>query len=242
MDIIQAQYFLDVIEKEKKAENNATPFVHGTTFTDCLKTHHIDTERNINGNKIQAHTIYGLWDRYLIAVGEVEKEQKDTVTTKGGNKKTKPVIKPPMVFTDAADMHMQRMYNWLTTEYTERYKSITISEEQTWLKKIIRFVVLRRIMENKYEMWITTGKGFMDPEIGLRIAEIYRIKYVKPEIARLIHASIPPKHLTEDQIKQISQAVIEGVLDLLSQDPAQYLPEAKRKRFTLIEGGSAINE
>jgi hypothetical protein len=136
--------YLDAIEKEKKAENNAVPFVYGNTFTDCLKTHHIDTEREINGNKIQAHTIYGLWEKYLIATGAVEEGQTVITTTKGGKKKALPVIKPPKMFTDEAEKHMQQMYNWLTTEYTDRYKSITTTEEQAWIKTIIRFTVLRR--------------------------------------------------------------------------------------------------
>lgn len=243
MDIIDAQYF---IEKEKEAENYAVPFIEGVHFTDCLRMNLIETELEVDvkesTRKLQAHRIYGLWETYLAATGEVTKET-ITTKTKGGKIKTKPVVKQPSIFTGFADDHMKKMYTWLTTEYTDMYKAISTKAECTWLETVIRFTVLRRIMENKYKRWITTGSGFADPGVAARVAEIYRMKYVLPELARVVN-SVFLKHkerTAEDWERRMAQDVIMGVFDLLRSDPVRLLPPVKPNNITtLIEGSDAV--
>lgn len=237
MDIDDAQYFL---EKEKLAENYAVPFVYGVNFSDCLRIHMIDTEIEVDGKKIQAARIYGLWDTYLIAIGEVT-GQTVAAKTKSGKKKEKPVVKHPDKFTDLADYHMKKMLLWLTADYTELYKSFATEEEQTWLSTVIRFIVYRRITETKYHKWMTTGKGFADIEVARKIADVYRFKYEMPSIARLIHEKFESHKKDEpppdEWRKQLAQEIITGVFDLLRADRLRLLPPVGPDDMPQIEGG-----
>lgn len=236
MDITDAQLFL---EKEKEAENYAVPFVYGVNFSDCLRMHFISTELEVDGKKIQAHRIYGSWETFLIAAGEITGKTIAT-KTRGGKEKEKPVAKLPDVFTGIADSHIKKMYTWITTDYTDAYKSIATEDEQTWLEAVIRFTVYRRIMEAKYHKWMTTGKGFADRDVALKIGEIYRFKYEMPQIARLIHEKLlhHKDREAEEWEKQLSQEIITGVFDLLRVDRLRLLPPVPPDEPLQIEGGA----
>jgi len=242
MDITDAQYFL---EKEKEAENYAVPFVAGGNFSDCLRMYHFEAELEVDVNagtkKIQAHRIYGLWETYLIAIGEVTGET-ITIKTKSGKSKEKPIAKQPDIFTGSAKDHMEKMYDWITTQYTDGYKAITTKKEQEWLKTVIRFAVLRRIMEYKYHKWLTTGKGFADTGVAMRVAEIYRFKYEIPEIARLINTKFltHKDRAAEDWEKKMAQDIIIGIFDMLREDRLRLLPPINPNEMPLIEGEDAI--
>lgn len=235
MDIINAQYFL---EKEKEEENYATPFVYGVSFSDCLRMNGLETELEVDGKKIQAHRIFGLWETYLIATGVVTGVTVIT-KTKSGKEKEKPVAKLPDIFTDVSDAHQKKMYTWLTTEYTDTYKSIATESEKVWLEQVIRFTVYRRIMEAKYRKWITTGKGFADPSIPFRIAEVYRFKYEMDSLARLIHEKllVHKDRKPEEWEKKLKEDLIAGLFDLLRTDRLRLLPPVNPENIPLLEDG-----
>jgi hypothetical protein len=58
-------------EQERRAEQAALPYVYGVSFTDCLRINHIVTELLVDEKVIQAHRVYGAWNAFLIAIGEV---------------------------------------------------------------------------------------------------------------------------------------------------------------------------
>jgi hypothetical protein len=223
IDITDAQRFLEI---EFKAENYAIPFVYGVNFSDCLRMNGIDTEIEVDGKKIQAHRIYGLWETFLIGIGETTGQTIITKTPKG-KEKEKPVVKQPTRFADVADSLIKKMQTWITTDHTDVYKSLVQENETDWLETVIRFAVYRRIMENKYHKWMTTGKGFADPSVATRIAEVYRFKYEMPNLARLIHEKLlvhKDHHEPEDWEKRLSQDIITGLFDLVRVDRLRLLP------------------
>jgi hypothetical protein len=223
MDINDAQ---QILEKEIEAENYAVPFVYGVNFSDCLRMNGIDTEIEVDGKKIQAHRIYGLWETALIGIGETTGQTTITKTPKG-KEKEKPVVKRFTRFTDVADDLIKKIFAWITTDYTDPYKSIVQASEVEWLETVIRFVVYRRIMENKYYKWITKKRGFADSDVAAKIAEIYRFKYEMPYVARLIHEKLlaHKDHVpAEEWEKKLSQDIITGLFDLLRVDRLRLLP------------------
>lgn len=182
-------------EEERRAEQAAVPFVYGVSFTDCLRINGIATELEVEGKVIQAHRIYGAWNTFLTAIGEVTGERV-TTTTRRGKTKEKPVVKQPTLLTEASHFR-EKLFDWIRSGYGEAYKAIQTDEEMTWLKQVIRFVVYQRIMENKYHQWVTSGSGFVDEAVAHKMAEIYRFRYEMPAVARLIHATLL-KHKDRD--------------------------------------------
>lgn len=225
-DVELAQNF---IEAQIKLENYAVPFVHGVTYSDCLRINNIETEKEIDGKKIQAHRIYGQWDTILIAIGEVT-ERVITVKTKSGKTKEKIIAKQPTNFINADSLTTKIYNDWALPKYS----SAVTEEETQWLEIIIRFIVYRRIMENIYHKWVTTGKGFADPSVATRIADIYRFRYEMPYVARLINEKMlhHKDREAEGWEKQLSQDIIAGVFDLLRADRLRLLPPVDPKQLT----------
>jgi hypothetical protein len=204
---------IQAIEQEKEAERLALPFVSGVSFIDCLRANGIETEIEVDEQKIEAHRIYGAWTSFLIATGEVTGE---VVGTKS---RQKPVVKRPSVLTTEADQLIKKMVTWITTSYSKRYRPLSTGKEAQWLSTIIRFVVMSRIMENKYHQWITTGQGFVDPSVGSRVAEIYRLRYEMPQVARIIYKTLQHyEGLAEQERKQLGEAIVTGIFDRLRVD------------------------
>lgn len=122
------------------------------------------------------------------------------------------------------------MYDWITTGYSKIYQAITTDEEQEWLQTVIQFVVYQRIMEGKYQAWLTSGAGFVDEAVAHKMAEIYRFRYEMPTVARLIHATllIHKDREAEDWEKRLAQQIIAGVFDLLRVDRLGTLPPVEK--------------
>lgn len=218
-----------VVEKEARAERSALPFVYGVNFSDCLRAHGIEQVKEIDGQTIHAHRIYGAWNTFLRVEGFVTGEVV-TTTTKKGKTKEKPVVKRLVVLTDVADSLMKKMFHWITSNYTGVYKSIKADEEKKWLEQVIRFVVCQRIMEDKYHQWITSGQGFADEAVAHKIAEIYRFRYEMPSVARLVHATLLVHKDREAEAweKRLAEDIITGVFDLLRVDRLGTLPPIEK--------------
>ena len=103
------------IERERRAEQHALPFVYGVNFTDCLRINGIATERLVDGRTIHAHRIYGAWKAYLRACGKLTREGV-TTTTKTGRTREQPVVKEPVDLSEAEQLS-QKMFTWMTTSY-----------------------------------------------------------------------------------------------------------------------------
>ena len=211
--------------------------VYGVNFTDCLRVSGVSTELRVEGQVIAAHRIYGAWMAFLRAEGKVTGETV-TIMTKKGRQRHKPKVSRPTLFTVEAEPLMERMFEWITTSYGEAYRSIKIDEEKAWLQTIIRFVVYQRLMENKYEQWITEGVGFVDEKVAQTMAEVYRFRAEMPELARLIHATLLEHRdrEAEDWEKRLAEEVIAGVFERLRVDRLRSLPPVEKR--VQIEGGA----
>jgi hypothetical protein len=205
------------VEQEKRAEQAALPFVYGVNFTDCLRINGVATGLVVDGKTVQAHRIYGAWQRFLRAEGLVTGDLSE------------------------AEHLTQRMFTWITTSYSATYQAIATEDERQWLQIILRFVVMRRIMENKYTKWVTSGSGFVDEAVARKIAEVYRFQYEMPTVARLIHATLlrHSDHEAEEWEKKLAQEIIAGIFDLLRVDRLGTLPPVKKGEL-LIEGKEAL--
>jgi hypothetical protein len=227
------------IEQERRAEQAALPFVYGVSFTDCLRTNGVATELEVNGKVIQAHRIYGAWNAFLIAIKEVT-EERITTTTKKGKVKDLPKVLRPTVLTNAASF-MEKMFEWITTRYSEAYQLMTQKEEKEWLRTVIRFVDNPRIMENKHHEWITSGQGFVDETVAQKMAEIYHFRDVLSSVARLIHATllVHKGREAEEWEKRRALEIITGVFDKLRVDRLGALPPIEKVE-RLSEGKETV--
>jgi hypothetical protein len=218
----------EFIEQERRAEQAALPFVYGVSFTDCLRINGIATELEVEGKMIQAHRIYGAWNAFLIAIKEVT-EERITTTTKKGKVREKPVVKQPMNLASAG-IFMEKMFEWITTRYSKAYQSMTQKEEKEWLRTVIRFVVYQRIMENKYQQWITSSQGFVDETVARKISEIYRFRSEMSSVARLIHATllVHKGRKAEEWERRVAEEIITGVFDKLRVDRLGALPSIEK--------------
>ena len=227
-------------EEERRAEQAAVPFVYGVSFTDCLRINGVATELEVEGKVIQAHRVYGAWNTFLIAIGEVTGEH-TTTTTRSGKSREKPVVKQPTVFTDEAERLGEKLFDWIRSSYGEAYKAIKTDEEKAWLKQIVRFVVYQRIMENKYHQWVTRGSGFVDEAVAHKMAEIYRFRYEMPAVAKLIHATllVHKDRDAEEWEKKLAEAIIAGIFDRLRVDRLGSLPPVEKKAL-ITDGKEAV--
>ena len=56
---------------------------------------------------------------------------------------------------------------WLQTCYAQRYQAITTQAEQDWFEQVTQLVVVRKIMERKYEAFVYEhGESFADPWVA----------------------------------------------------------------------------
>jgi hypothetical protein len=263
----ELQYF-DFHKKEAQAERDAVPFVCGYSFSDCLRINGIkpdimvrvkDRKGDITIEKIEAYTVYGSWEKYLKETEQVTGKT-TTKILKSGKEKTELEVVTPIILINNVETHIEKMYTWLTTQYTDRYKSITKDEDQDWLKTIIRVTVLRRIMKNKFYSQRDTGNGFMDITVYESIKWIFNVDEAKEEIAKLSHkgcydgvskaiqlnerinAELKEKEILQDIATSAAVEAVREILPSLIETLVKHLPLLEKGRFTMIEGGNAANE
>lgn len=237
-EIQEVQYF-DFHKKEAQAERDAVQFVCGYSFSDCLRIHRIkpnitvlveDRKGKTTRETIEAHKIYGAWKDYLKATGQVTGDT-ITIITESGKEKTEPVVIMPRILS--INTHIEDMYNWLTINHTVRYKAIKTQADKDWLKTIIRMVVLRRIMENKYERHRDTGDGFIDQKVYERIYSIYSVYKAQEKFAETSYrGSYNGVSKAIQEYEQISDELKQELKQELAKEVAK---EVVKELFPVIE-------
>lgn len=122
---------------ERYAERAAITAVNGEDFTECVRLNNLPTSitvecmrprKGLVEETFRAQDIYRAWAKY-------ERLHQDRIIscTLHGN----------------AEFMTKGFVHWLTTEYTPRYRSITLTKDLDWLLHIAQLATWRRIMEAK---------------------------------------------------------------------------------------------
>lgn len=100
-----------------------------------------------------------------------------------------------------------RLYqNWLTTEFSERYRCLTTERQRDWLTGVVRLVIVRHLLEHKCVCSLIEGRpAFADRWVGSVMGYLYLYHRLPGEQARLVH------HIVRDPDKQ--HALVEQFLD-----------------------------
>lgn len=176
------------IALDQIAERRAITVLRGVTFIDCLKMCGLAPMLTVQTPEGKTITIRGsdvydsrTWAKFLSNTHQAEDLYQ--LTEVGAN---------------LAKQYKQ----WLLTEYTQRYRALSTTNELTWLEQVITLAVSRHIMEQKYHVYMTKGKEtFADPRTAIEIGNILTLNRMTKEASRLIHHIIKEptqaKHLIE---------------------------------------------
>jgi hypothetical protein len=175
---------------EKHAERRALAYLRGANFTHCLRINDIAPSIDIvdaKGNKI---TIRGsdifderTWKKFLSSTNQ----ESDLCR-----------------LTDVVDGLVRQYRTWLLTEHTKRYQSISSESDLAWFEKVAGMVVVRRILEKKYEVYHCQGlQVFADPWIAVEMSTIMTLNAMAKEIAKAVHHIVKNPDDAQKLVEQV---------------------------------------
>lgn len=127
--------------------------------------------------------------------------------------------------------------HWLLHEYTERYRALSTLGHQRWLVQVVTLVVIRFLMEQKYDRSLAHGQAtFADPWACNAMWHLQTLHALPENQARMIH------HITRDPAQQAT--IMEQFWDQLDvrlqghlvgiPDPLPPLPEGMQLPFAQL--------
>lgn len=176
--------------KERHAERWSLEACRGATFVQCLRAFGIAptiavSTPQVRSTSIRAIDIYAARKRYFGGL-DIERDVHCCMTTLG-------------------DKLVDLYRDWLTHDYTGRYRSITSDAHQQWLKRVIILVVARHLMEQKYAHYAARGcQAFADAWACGEMCRLLLLVSLPGEMARLVH------HIVRDPEQR--QALIDQFL------------------------------
>ena len=117
--------------------------------------------------------------------------------------------------------HLVAVYqDWLTTQYSPRYRALTTDAQRTWLTQTVTLVITRHLLEHKWVRALAYGsQAFADPWVCSVVGHLSLSHRLPGELARLVH------HIVRDPEQQgalITQFLDD--LDVRMQGQAFVLP------------------
>jgi hypothetical protein len=119
----------------------------------------------------------------------------------------------------------RRYRSFLLTAYTRRYRTLVQPEQRRWFHQVTRLVVVRRIMESKYQLQVTRQQAtFADLWVGQEMGTLMDLNLLTTEIAKAIHHIVKePKEHAQYLIEQLYQVHAQHIR-IHAHRPADPLP------------------
>jgi hypothetical protein len=175
---------------EQYAERMALSVIYGANFTQCLKIDGMAPSITIVTPKGQYLTLHGrdlsnerTWKKFLLT----QSQSVDLCQLVG-------VVEP-----------LARRYRvWLQTCYAQRYQAISTQAEREWFEQVTQLVVVRKIMERKYEAFLYEQReSFADPWVAEEMQVLMRINMMTNEIASTLYRLIKHPGMAHHYIEQL---------------------------------------
>ena len=175
---------------EQYAERMALSVVRGANFTQCLKINGLAPSIIVTTPKSQRLTLHGhdlsnerTWKKFLLTQGQ----SVDLCHLVG-----------------VVEQLALRYRAWLLTCYTQRYQAISTQAERGWFEQVTLFVVIRKIMERKYEAFLYEQcESFADPWVAEEMTIVMRIHMMTNEIVSTLYRLIKQPGMAQHFIEQL---------------------------------------
>ena len=93
---------------------------------------------------------------------------------------------------------------WLLTCYTQRYQAISTQTEREWFEQVTQLVVVRKIMERKYEAFLYEQReSFADLWVAEEMTMLMRIHMMTNEIASTLYRLVKQPGMAQHFIEQL---------------------------------------
>lgn len=179
-----------ILVLEKYAERRALAFLRGANFTHCLRINNIPPSIEIESQKGDKITIRGsdiydkrVWQKFL--------------------KQTSPNVDLCQL-TDVVDVLVKQYRTWLLTEHTERYRAIGDENDLAWFEQVAGLVVVRQIMEKKYEVYMCQQREvFADPWIAIEMSTIMHLNEMMKDSAKAVHHIVKEPEKAQELVERL---------------------------------------
>jgi hypothetical protein len=175
---------------EQYAERMALSVMRGANFTQCLKINGLASSITVMTPKSQRLTLHGhdlsnerTWKKFLLTQGQ----SVDLCHLVG--------------MVEQLALHYR---TWLLTCYTQRYQAISNPMERDWFEQVTQLVVVRKIMERKYEAFLYEQReSFADLWVAEEMTMLMRINMMTNEIASTLYRIVKQPGLAQHFIEQL---------------------------------------
>jgi hypothetical protein len=218
---------------ERYAERQALSVLRAANFTHCLLQNHLAAEievRDARGNPLtlRGKDLYNevAWRKFL---------------------STTPITSRLLCsLIEGTEEITRRFRSFLLTAYTPRYRSLVHQDQLVWFRQVTRLVVVRRIMETKYEQSVLLQREiFADAWVGSEMRRLMALNTLASEIAKAIHHIVkaPREHAT-DLIEQLYHVHARQVLSHIHQQasPLPPLPAGTLSPGLFLAGEAVAQE
>ncbi len=214
---------------ERYAERKALEVCRSATFLKCLKDYGVAPTTTVNSPKgvsitVRAIDIYALRKR-LFELVNLE------------------YIEYPL--SSVAEYIVDVCEQWLLNEHTGRYRLLLSPVQRQWLRSVLILVVVRHIMEQKYERFTKEGRQtFVDPWVCSEMGRLTILHTLPGQLAQLVH------HIQRDP--EQAQRIIDEMYDktdirmkeclFASSDPLPPLPQGVHLPFSLLAQAKELHD
>jgi hypothetical protein len=158
--------------KERHAERKALEICRSATFSQCLKDYGVTPTTTVKSSKgisiiVRGIDIYAIRKRLFELVDFEDSEY--------------PLSSLGEHVVDACE-------HWLLHEYTGRYRLLVSPAQRQWLRSVLILVVVRYIMERKYERYSKEGRQtFSDAWVCSEMGRLTILHSLPGQLAQLVH-------------------------------------------------------
>jgi len=105
--------------------------------------------------------------------------------------------------------HIVDLYeHFLLNEYTPRYRLLVSVTQRRWLKHVVTLVVIRSIMEQKYERSTQEGRrSFADEWVGNEMERLMILRSLPGMVAQLVHHIVKEPNQSQKMIEQLYDSI-----------------------------------
>jgi hypothetical protein len=175
---------------EQYAERMALSVISRANFTQCLKSNGMAPSITIVTPKGQHFTLHGrdlsnerTWKKFLLT-------------------QSQPVDLCHLI--GVVDQFTVRYRSWLLAFYTQRYQAISTQTEREWFEQVTQLVVVRKIMERKYEAFVYEQcETFADPWVAEEMMVLMRLNLMTTEIASTLYRLVKQPGMAQQFIEQL---------------------------------------
>ena len=98
--------------------------------------------------------------------------------------------------------------HYLLNEHTSRYRLLVSHTHRQWLQSVVTLVVIRYIMEQKYEHASVEGcHSFADPWVGSEMERLMILRSLPGMVAQLVHHVVKEPDQAQEMIEQFYTSI-----------------------------------